>query len=152
MREIKYRIYECREVQEKMLYPGEVRGRMLYPGDEVYDFSTDESIQHLYRNLTIMQYVGQHDTNGKEIYAGDIVKWQRVDSIYTCGGSCCSYSDGDYDVGEVGFNLLTQVYIGAPTVIGRHRRVYRLEHLFRSTSVTVIGNIYEDYELKLKYF
>jgi uncharacterized phage protein (TIGR01671 family) len=76
-----------------------------------------------------MQYTGLHDKNGKEIYEGDIVKFENIKAkiIYGFCGFEFEWIDGYTD----------------------KIRLCKTEPLFKNVSLIfeVIGNIYENPEL-----
>ena len=72
MREIKFRIWdtenkEMLKVQELDFEPTFYGGRIAIRPDQYNDYFDTE-------DMILMQYIGLHDKNGKEIYEGDIVR------------------------------------------------------------------------------
>lgn len=118
MREIKFR--------GKSLVNGEwVNGFVLFNQDKseavIAKLTDTESICENVAIDTVGQFTGLHDKNGKEIYEGDIVR-------YDMGGECeVSYCVGG---GFAGFDL-------SPAFHDEHQL----------TDVEVIGNIHDNPEL-----
>ena len=132
-REIKFR--------GKRIDNGEwVYGDLLQPTEicDIYEISNCESIDGTRYEVipeTIGQYTGLHDKNGKEIYEGDIVKYETFwegDCEYE-GGMAVIYWDNE----DTGFYCECQEY---------H---YSLDmfNLTRNLSPEIIGNIYDNPEL-----
>ena len=87
-------------------------------GNEAYD-----------PNLTIQQFTGLHDTNGREIYEGDIVEFNHKQD------AC--YGSDNFTKGEI---VWFDTFFGLAG-----KSVCPLHHLFNNglVSVEVIGNIFE---------
>ncbi len=55
----------------------EIKFRAWYPDWKRMEYFTLEDAEKMYFvDCVIMQFTGLHDRNGKEIYEGDIVRWQ----------------------------------------------------------------------------
>lgn len=77
--------------------------------------------------ITIMQFTGLHDKNGKEIYEGDIIKWGQIVRMVV-------FKDGSFrTVKSNGSNSKTSGNLHSRKI-----------HFFK---MEVIGNIYEHPEL-----
>ena len=72
-REIKFRAWH------------EADGRMVYPFSKGFNnILSNGDLLNSYEN--IMQFTGLKDKNGKEIYEGDMVRWEDIqDDGYGCG-------------------------------------------------------------------
>jgi hypothetical protein len=114
MREIKFRVFS----RGKMFYVNEP-GRMIPLGG--YAPSQD----------SLMQYTGLKDKNGKEIYEGDVVKFDTRDIGGDIGIGVVEWCD-DFTIGN---------YPG--WMLWCPRWAYRMELL----GCDIIGNIYENPEL-----
>ncbi|MFA5166572.1 MAG: YopX family protein [Candidatus Paceibacterota bacterium] len=133
MREIKFRAYDRKE--KKMIpsvgfYDSDC-GRILVEesymlgGGETYNFY-DFDVNTQQNRFELMQYTGLKDSTGKEIYEGDIVEYESEDDGYTSKGMV-AFNEGCFDV-----NNSIELYLA-----------YR--------QCSVIGNIYENPELILKF-
>lgn len=119
MREIKFRAWEL-SMKNKTI----VNNKMI-PWEELLKFYNLKNIlddNELRNEFVLMQYTGLKDKNCKEIYEGDIVKYQ---SIYD--------EQGVFRIGEVIFDL------GMFTVKGVIK--------WLGTDCEIIGDIYENPEL-----
>jgi len=115
----------------------------MYNGDFIEEnpaFTTGLSYGHLFiakhdpdwRELTLMQYTGLKDKNGKEIYEGDIMKWESNGN--------CSISFVVWCLDRWRFNS----YMGMGT-LDLYPYVQAIPS--RYPKAEVIGNIYENPEL-----
>ena len=122
MREIKFRVWDS--VQEVML-PVE---NIDFRNDLITLNEDDNSLTDTFEMITLMQYTGMKDKNGKEIYEGDILRHlhMRAEVIF---------EDGSFR-----FKWLDKIT----------KRVRRYnEPMFKNTNIVfeVIGNIYENKKL-----
>lgn len=122
MREIKFRAWDS--VQEVML-PVE---NIDFRNDLITLNEDDNSLTDTFEMITLMQYTGMKDKNGKEIYEGDIV------------GSLHMRAEVIFEDGSFRFKWLDK--------ITKRVRKYN-EPMFKNTNIVfeVIGNIYENKEL-----
>ena len=122
MREIKFRAWDS--VQEVML-PVE---NIDFRNDLITLNEDDNSLTDTFEMITLMQYTGMKDENGKEIYEGDIV------------GSLHMRAEVIFEDGSFRFKWLDKIT----------KRVRRYnEPMFKNTNIVfeVIGNIYENKKL-----
>lgn len=119
MREIKFRAWDS--VQEVML-PVE---NIDFRNDLITLNEDDNSLTDTFEMITLMQYTGMKDKNGKEIYEGDIV------------GSLHMRAEVIFEDGSFRFKWLDK--------ITKRVRKYN-EPMFKNTNIVfeVIGNIYEN--------
>lgn len=82
-------------------------------------------------NVELMQYTGQKDKNGKEIYEGDILKYNFP------------YDGRIKHVNPV-FHMTSQASYGVLDIYGNAIPLYRISS---NNYFEVIGNIYENREL-----
>ena len=122
MREIKFRAWD--NVQEVML-PVE---NIDFRNDLITLNEDDNSLTDTFEMITLMQYTGMKDKNGKEIYEGDIV------------GSLHMRAEVIFEDGSFRFKWLDK--------ITKRVRKYN-EPMFKNTNIVfeVIGNIYENKDL-----
>ena len=141
MREIKFRAWLKKE--ERMVSVSHISfiglayrcNHVLGIGFEeidVYEGDSSSGDWRPFNEIILMQYTGFKDSNGKEIYEGDIVSCLGHDDediydslVYYSGGALCIDSSGcDYDYIAIGWALESDLF-----------------------SIEVIGNIYENPEL-----
>jgi len=119
MNEIKFRaVIETPEGDKKM-----VNDYAFVSQDNLHMYGNGNIADPYYtkRVIAVMQYIGSHDTNGKEIYEGDILE-------ALSGNTFCIIYDNDEmrfcirDVGGMLYNINCKLY-------------------------KIVGNIYENLEL-----
>lgn len=148
MREIKFRAWD--RSQGKMLYfslatiygyEGEANGVFLPDGTTLNENSGFGSSNCVNPDLTIMQFTGLLDKQGREIYEGDIFPFTKCDNTYLHVIPAAGPSDINlpivFEDGAFGFNIPT---IGGGIV--HERASAALLH-----RMPVIGNVYENQEL-----
>lgn len=129
-REIKFRIWN--DYDKKMIHWNELLEKNLANIFTIPSY-----------NKWLMQYIGLHDKNGKEIYEGDIVKayfkrgaWKYNDKNY------CGYKSGKVQYCVDGFILYIENY---------KEKIYPLSSFVNNNGnineLEVIGNIYDNPEL-----
>lgn len=128
MKEIKFRVWDL--IGKRMLKWGDI---MRLPAWEIFPGTPEQ------RAYNVMQYTGQKDKNGKEIYEGDIIDIHQT--VNGCNLFVIVW-------GGIGF--------GARYLVdGKMTRVYEynlkelLEVYFNvyDKTLEIIGNIYENPEL-----
>ncbi|MFE0442728.1 YopX family protein [Aerococcus sp. NPDC058936] len=150
MRDIKFRAWD--NGMEMMVYQGDDEIYICFDGEKwkLLDYyrthwETDEygmsEIEQPWEveNIELMQYTGLKDSNGVDIYEGDIIRGMDVLSART---------GGRVDDREV----VGQVVIDSSSVWGFSIVVYETEYhlndfLENDQEAKVIGNIYENPEL-----
>jgi len=95
-REIKFRAWH--PIEKKMFYSQHdgiampyMRGDAFIPIVKDVRGNLDE-----FKSLQLMQYTGLKDQNGKEIYEGDIVKWEHGASKNDSGTDRVQFSAGQF--------------------------------------------------------
>lgn len=138
MREIKFRAFGVvdGEKKKRMIYEGELdREWWKYCGGEMILVQQNSQTVGWVNNPIIMQYTGLKDKNGKEIYEGDILKYDVLgdDSLY-------EYLTVSYDQGS-------WIAETNPKNIDSFLSVVATEG---ANDAEVVGNIYENPELLKK--
>lgn len=144
MREIKFRAFSTAGMNKVLLFDFVENKVMLDDGD----FRKLGSIE-------LMQYTGLKDKNGKEIYEGDILQYNKPDGIY------CEVKIGFYNNNERGAMNASGVGVYLHNICHRTKqekkegfvdidnisdlRGFNLEAW--CNNVDIIGNIYENPEL-----
>lgn len=134
-REIKFRAWD---EKLKLMYATDSVS-LCIDGEICYLDTDGEWVADMANRITLMQYTGLKDKNGKEIYEGDIVKHQFI--------------EGDAVLAEE-INVVIYEAVGAfafaPTLKHRGLTVRDFWHRYKSATgavLEVIGNIYENPEL-----
>ena len=125
-RGIKFRIWdtenkEMLKVQELDFEPTFYGGRIAIRPDQYNDYFDTE-------DMILMQYTGLHDKNGKEIYEGDILRFNEVDTAIVEWNEKYAY----FMVRPI------QDYYFDSDVLG---------HAIEYNNAEIIGNIYENEDL-----
>lgn len=131
MREIKFRIWdtennEMLKVQELDFEPTFYGGRIAIRPDQYNDYFDTE-------DMILMQYIGLHDKNGKEIYEGDIVKIEYADFKFK---------------GVVKYDETYLAYVITNTYTATHE--YENLGDYIDYGIEVIGNKFDNPELLVK--
>lgn len=120
---------------------GKIEGEWIYgyliAPDQIMVWDEDKSVGQAFQVYpeTVGQFTGLQDKNGKEIWEGDIVKWER-DDLENMGDSIV-HSAGK---GEI-------VWISEVAMFG-FKQPHRYGHIMMEDSVfEVIGNIHDNPEL-----
>lgn len=126
MRDIKFRIWdtenkEMLKVQELDFEPTFYDGRIAIRPDQYNDYFDTE-------DMILMQYTGLHDKNGKEIYEGDILRFNEVDTAIVEWNEKYAYFM---------VRPIQDCYFDSDV----------LGHAIEYNNVEIIGNIYENEDL-----
>ena len=124
MRPIKFRAWDA--TKKKMLF------HLDTCGDTARFFDDLKQIHDGYGRMHLMQYTGLKDKNGKEIYEGDMLHSNLLNSTYEIKFG--EYKDRDYATGFYGLPL--------------DKHDLEIETSFGNDEI--IGNIYETPELLKK--
>jgi uncharacterized phage protein (TIGR01671 family) len=107
----------------------------------------DIILQDLESRFVLQQYTGLNDSNGKEIYEGDI-----LEHTYTKEMALVDFNNDNYDE-VLGWNLLSISYvlnnkrISSSTVDSKYPPVEYYYGQSPNDSWTIVGNIYQNSEL-----
>lgn len=136
MREIKFRIWdtenkEMLKVQELDFEPTFYGGRIAIRPDQYNDYFDTE-------DMILMQYIGLHDKNGKEIYEGDIILYEDWEMAYEGGGNDSFINKGiiEYVESNCCFNVTERQTVDVADVLYEGNE-----------DLEVIGNIYDNPDL-----
>jgi len=128
MRPIKFRAWRL----EKMIYPKELQEEFYFDFDNGVVRKTDDQI--LSNQFILMQFTGLLDKNGKEIYEGDIVKYQIN----------FNPKKKIFITGKIEFKDCSWIIVSRIKGVGENDEFL---NLVLDDELEVIGNIYENPEL-----
>ena len=139
MREIKFRTYNA--MHDKMDYSPRLK---CYDNEFDNDrgcglIDLNERINEGYRDIIFMQFTGLKDSNGKEIYEGDIV---------LCSADYCGEIKAIIAYDETIGSFVLKDKKGSSFILYKDERKtyhYSIENVWED--IEVIGNIYENPEL-----
>lgn len=140
MREIKFRAWDKENLQFVTVMS------IHYATKKPYICTTREKYSSALRRLVfekieLMQYTGLHDNNGKEIYEGDLIQWNKP------FGSIAEVKFGHWDNGEI-YEANEWGYGWYCVFKYSHKkRIYDQYQQLYGQDIEVVGNIYENPEL-----
>lgn len=129
-REIKFRVYHQRD---GMKYFGDIPVFILLNGDFFYDdcFGNIKTEYRINDSHKIMQYTGLKDSNGKEIFEGDILEAHQT--INGQSRFVIKNCIGEFDL-RYAYDL-------------DRKYEYNIKSFLEIDELEIIGNIYENTEL-----
>ena len=150
MREIKFRAWDKK--RKKMWYPNNDEVDFYAIGMSGALYALDENGKYDYteefEKMIFMQFTGLKDSNGKEIYEGDIVSWKAEGAIGEWLVGIVKWEEDRFIVERV--NSPLWVYEGITcrsyAIKGEFYAEYRIPS-FEWDELEIIGNIYENPEL-----